>query len=201
MRTFINMSKYILFLVMFFTGPSISAQSTSYDLTFSSVIANGDLNKMVRSNNLAGYTFGVGYRIPFANNTHTRIHANLFGVKGVVGSGIDNTNRFAFNMGVDLMTEYRGITLYGGLFGMSWRQNIVTATNYLYNNTTSQTSSSPTNTYGGNNLAGNDVKYGGRIGLEYPLSKELMINFNFSQTEFNKVFSPSWYALGFTYRF
>jgi len=193
--------KYIGILAIVSMSTFVTAQSTSYDLTISGVIANGDLNKMVQSNNLAGHTFGVGYKIPFANNTHTRIHANLFGVKGVVGSGISNPTRYAFNMGIDLMTEYKGITVYGGLFGMSWRQNIVSATNYLYNNTTTQTSSSPTNTYGGNNLAGNDVKYGARIGLEYPLNKELMINFNFSQTEFNKVYSPSWFALGFTYRF
>jgi len=173
----------------------------TFDFTASSVIANGDLNKMVRSNNLAGHTFGFGYKIAYGESTHVRTHFNLFGVKGIQGSGIDNVNRYAFNMGIDLMNEYKGVTFYVGLMGMSWRQNTATNSNFLYNNTTTQNTASPTLFFGGNNIAGNDVKYGYRAGLEYPIVDKLYLNFNFTQTEFNKVYSPSYFALGVTYRY
>lgn len=193
--------KYLfgVLIPVLFSASTLSGQT--FDFTASAVIANGDLNKMVRSNNLAGHTFGFGYKIAYGESTYLRTHFNLFGVKGIVGSGINNTNRYAFNMGIDLMNEVKGVTYYVGLMGMSWRQNTASNTNFLFNNTTTQNSTSPTLYYGGNNIAGNDVKYGFRVGLEYPIYSNVYLNFNFTQTEFNKVFSPSWYALGLTYRY
>ena len=189
----------VVFVIILLASSVLRAQT--WDLTASSVIANGDLNKMVRSNDLAGHTFGFGFKIPFGESTNLRIHSNLFGVKGIVGSGISNPTRYAFHMGIDLMEEYKGVTYYIGLSGMSWRQNIASSTNILFNNTTTQSGTSPTLYNGGNNLAGNDVKYGFRAGLEYPIYQQLFLNLNFTQTEFNKVFSPSWFSLGVTYRY
>lgn len=173
----------------------------TYDVTASSVVANGDLNKMVRSNNLAGHTFGFGYKIAYGPSVNLRTHFNLIGIKGIIGSGISNTNRYAFQMGLDIMQERNGVTYYAGLTGISWRQDLSKATNYLFNNSTVQSSSSNTSFLGGDNRAGNDVKWGFRAGLEYPVTKTLFLNLNFNQTEFNKVFSPSWYSVGFTYRY
>lgn len=192
-----HLTALLMPLVLGFT----SLLGQTYDVTASSVVANGDLNKMVRSNNLAGYTFGFGYKIAYGSSVNLRTHFNLIGVKGKLGSGISNTDRYAFQMGLDIMQERNGVTYYAGLTGISWRQDLSKATDFLFTNSTTQSSSSNTTFLGGDNRAGNDVKWGFRVGLEYPITKTLFVNVNFNQTEFNKVFSPSWYSVGFTYRY
>lgn len=196
-----KMQRQFLALVIPLMLSFTNLMGQTYDVNVSSIVANGDLNKMVRSNNLAGYSFGLGYKMAYGSATNTRIHFNLIGLKGLVGSGISNTDRYAFQMGFDIMQQRAGVTYYAGLTGISWRQDLSKATNPLFNNSTVQSSSSNTNYLGGDNRAGNDVKWGFRAGLEYPIAKNLLFNLNFNLTEFNKVFSPSWYSVGVTYRY
>lgn len=195
------MRKILLATGLLLTG-SLNAQNASpFSLSFNGMIANADLNKVVSSNNVAGYGLGLNYNSTIKEGLDIRYHATLFGIKGKIGTGFDNVTRPSFQGGFELYQSVGSYVLYGGLTGTSWKQNTSTNTNYLFNNSTSQSLTSPTLYLGGNNTVGNDIKWGYRLGIVRPVNENWSIDIGFSQTEMNKVFSPSWFTVAFVYRF
>ena len=51
------------------------------------------------------------------------------------------------------------------------------------------------------NNSAKGTKLGARIGAQYNLNNHVGLTLNFTQTEFNKIYTPSWFAFGATYRF
>ncbi len=180
--------------------PLMAQTPTPFSMSFNGIIANGDLNKVVSGNNIAGYGVGVNLHKPVMAGLDLRFHATLFGIKGQKGTGFDNVSRPSFQGGFELYQEWRGNYVYAGILGTAWKQNTLTNTNYLFNNTTA-VSTTATNPNGGNNTVGNDIKWGFRVGIERPITSQWSVSVNFTQTEMNKVFNPSWITVGAVYRF
>lgn len=168
------------------------------EASLNTVIASQDMNKLVRSNNLAGYTLGLALRAEAKPGLNLRFHINLMSIRGADGTGLKNANRPHFFGGMDVMQDLGSKwSVYGGLLGMQWKQNKNQATNPSFNNSLPASSGFPN---GGNNYT-EGTKFGYRVGAEYSLTKDLRCNLGFTQAEFNKVYNPSWYSLGVTYRF
>lgn len=156
-----------------------------FEFTGTITIANADMNKMVRSNNLAGYSLGFAARQEIKPGLNTRLHIALMSLRGNDGTGLDNASRPHVNGGLDIMQDVNRWTFFGGLTATQWKQNPNTATLPLFT--------------GANATSG--VKLGYRIGAEYAFTPQVRGTLSFNQAEFNKVLNPSWYALGMTYRF
>jgi hypothetical protein len=178
--------KYFIFLPMLAASLMAEdpASSNPFEFNLNVVIANGDLNRMVRSNNLAGYTLGFGARSELRPGLNTRLHLALMSIRGADKTGLENANRPQTTGGLDIMQDVDKWTFYGGLTATQWKQG-----------------PNPTlPAFSGANTT-NGVKMGYRIGAEYAFSKNIRANMAFNQAEFNKVLNPSWYSLGLTYRF
>ena len=181
---------------------ALNAQNASpFTISFNGMIANADLNKVVSSNNLAGYGLGLNYHSTVKPGMDIRYHATLFGIKGQIGTGFDNVTRPSFQGGFELYQSVGSFSVYGGLTGTSWKQSNSSNTNYLFKNSTTQSLTSPTLYLGGNNTVGNDIKWGYRVGIVRSISENWSFDLGFSQTEMNKVFSPSWFTVALVYRF
>lgn len=160
-------------------------EGNPFEVTATATIANADLNKMVRSNNLAGYSLGFAARHEIKAGLNTRLHLALMSLRGMDGTGLENPNRPHVNGGLDIMQDVNQWTFFGGLTATQWKQNTSAATNPLFT--------------GPNTSSG--VKLGYRIGAEFAFTPQVRGTLSFNQAEFNKVLNPSWYALGVTYRF
>ena len=193
-----NLKRYASLVLL--TIPLMAQTPSPFAISFNGMIANADLNKVVSSNNLAGYGLGLNVHRTVTPGLDLRFHGTLFGIKGKVGTGFDNVVRPSFSAGFDFYQEWNGNYVYAGILGTAWKQNALTATNYLFNNTTA-VSTTAVNPDGGNNLVGNDIKWGFRVGIERPITSQWSVNFNFTQSEMNKVFNPSWFTVGVVYRF
>ena len=182
--------KYLMVLPMLAT-PLMAEDSTAgnpFEFNLNAVIANGDMNRMVRSNNLAGYTLGFGVRSEIRPGLNARLHLALMSIRGGDRTGLENANRPQTTGGLDIMQDIAKWSFYGGLTATQWKQG------------PNPTLPAFSNTPAGNNISGG-VKMGYRIGAEYSFTKSLRANVAFNQAEFNKVLNPSWYSLGLTYRF
>ena len=178
--------KYLMVLPML-AAPLMaedSAAGNPFEFNLNAVIANGDMNRMVRSNNLAGYTLGFGVRSEIRPGLNARLHLALMSIRGGDGTGLENANRPQTTGGLDIMQDMAKWTFYGGLTATQWKQG----------------PNSTLPAFSGTNTT-NGVKLGYRIGAEYLFTKSLRANMAFNQGEFNKVLNPSWYSLGITYRF
>lgn len=160
------------------------ATTNPFEFNLNSVIANGDLNRMVRSGNLAGYTLGFGARSELRPGLNARLHLAFMSIRGADRTGLENANRPHTTGGLDIMQDLAKWTFYGGLTATQWKQ--------------APTATLPA--YTGLNTS-NGVKLGYRLGAEYAFTKNVRANMAYSQSEFNKVLNPSWYSLGLTYRF
>lgn len=166
------------------------AQTVSFETGATAVIAVGDLNRMIRSNNLTGYTIGGAVVIePKAGLGH-RFHLDLMSIRGRDGTGLEGSSPKHLQFGYDVLYQAtEKLSVYGGFIGMKWKQDETKATLPDYNDLNNR-----------NNL-GKGTKLGARIGVEYSYTKNWKGVFGFTQTEFNKKFQPSWFSLGLTYRF
>jgi len=88
---------------------------------------------------------------------------------------------------VDIVSETGKVTFFGGLGLVKWKQD--------------STASPAFTDEAGRNNAGKGTKVAGRVGLEYALTPKVHGVLSFTQTEFNKIYQPSWFSLGVTYRF
>ncbi len=153
----------------------------------SALVANGTLNRMIRTGNLAGYNTGLAFRVDHRPGLGLRLYANLVSIRGVDGSGLESGTPRHFNAGVDIVRETGKVTFFGGLGLLKWKQD--------------STSSPSFTDEAGRNNAGKGTKLAGRVGLEYALTPKVHGVVSFTQTEFNKVYQPSWFSLGVSYRF
>jgi hypothetical protein len=160
-------------------------EGNPFEVTATMTIGNADLNKMVRSNNLAGFSVGFALRNELKPGLNTRLHLALMSLRGKDKTGLENANRPHVNGGLDIMQDVNRWTFFGGLTLTQWKQNTNTATD--------------PNFTGAN--ATNGVKLGYRVGSEYAFTPQVRGTLSFNQAEFNKVLNPSWWALGVTYRF
>ncbi len=161
------------------------AQANPFEASLTATVASGDLNKMVRSNNLAGWSLGFAARHELKPGLNTRFHLAFMSLRGKDGTGLQNANRPHINGGLDLMQDSGAWTFFGGLTATQWKQNTSGTTNPLFT--------------GAN--ANNGVKLGFRVGAEYAFSPAWRAQFAFNQAEFNAVLNPAWYSVGMVYRF
>lgn len=173
------------FLILTLLACPLMADGNPFEVALTATIANGDLNKMVRSGNLAGYTVGFAARQSIKPGLNTRLHLSFMSLRGLDKTGLQNANRPHINGGLDIMQDTGNWTFFGGMTASQWKQNLNGATNPMFIGTN----------------ASDGVKFGFRVGAEYAFSKELRGQFAFNQAEFNKVLNPSWYSLGVVYRF
>lgn len=176
-------------LKRFFILPLIAlplmAEGNPFEAALTATIANGDMNKMVRSNNLSGWSLGFAARQEIKPGLNTRLHLSLMSLRGKDQTGLENANRPHVNGGLDVMQDVGAWTFFGGMTATQWKQNTGSAKDPLFT---------------GDNI-NNGVKFGFRIGAEYAFSNTIRGQFAFNQAEFNKVLNPSWYSLGVVYRF
>ena len=177
----------------------------------SAVIATQDMTKMVAGSsvsgtntaNLAGASLGAALRIPISEDFGHRIHVNLMGFKGTSGSGLESSAPKHLYLGWDLTQKFgKDWTLFGGLMAVKWKQDTSKITDPNYGDIarpsgSPQLFSASVNT----NNSAKGTKLGARIGVEKALSKAWAFSLSFQQTEFNKIYTPSWLNVGFTYRF
>lgn len=164
-----------------------AAKSTNpFEFQATGIIANGDMNKMVRSGNLAGYALGFAVRSELKPGLNTRLHGSFMSLRGANGTGMENPSRPHVNVGIDVLQDVGAKWgFFGGLTGTYWKQSLVTNTLPSFS--------------GANSV--NGLKLGFRVGAEYAFSNTVRGQFAFNQAEFNKLLNPSWYSLGVVYRF
>lgn len=159
-------------------------ERSPFEASLSTVIATADTKKMSSGSNPAGYLLGLGYHTELYPTLGTRVHLGFMSFAGVDGSGLENKKRPQMHFGLDLVKTYDRLSIFGGLTGTQWKQSI--------------NASDPR--YTGLNRA-TGIKLGGRVGVEYLLGKGFSAQATFEQTEFNRLFNPSWFGLGAVYRF
>lgn len=174
------------------------------------MFATQDMNKMVAPNSilgahttsLAGTALGGAIRLPVSETFSHRFHLNLLGFKGNPGSGLENARPRHWYGGYEACQRVGGAwTVFGGMFAIDWNEDAdrVTDPNYgdisrlsgnpLLFPATSNTNNSP-----------KGLKLGARFGVERSFGKSWSVHATFHQSEFNKIYTPSWILLGFTYR-
>ncbi len=154
---------------------------------FSAIAANGDLNKMVKTGNLTGYNLGASLRIETAPEAGIRPYVNIFSIRGENGTGLEKPAPRHLNLGVDAFKDLGKLTFFGGIGIVKWKQDETTAVNFT--------------DAGGKNNTGKGSKVAGRIGVEYAFTPKLHGIASYTQTEFNKLYQPSWFSFGVSYRF
>jgi len=186
----------------------LSAQ-VAVEVSANAVVASQGMNQMVVGNNLAGTSFGLGLQIPITPSFGHRIHVNVMSMRGVAGSGMEDSGHFYqakpqhLYAGWDITQKLgKKWTVYGGLMAMKWKQDDAQITNPNFGDIARPSGSvilfpSSTNT----NNSAKGTKLGARIGVERPLARGVSMNFSYQQTEFNKIYNPGWFNMGLTYRF
>ena len=169
-------------------------KTITFEAQASAVIAAQDTNRMVSGNNLTGATLGVGLRHELAAGLSQRLTVNLLGMKGAFGTGLEGAAPKHLNIGWDIIQDVDKWSFYGGVLGIKWKQTIDANTLNAYRDFNAA------GTANGNNEP-KGWKFGGRLGVERALTKHVSFSMNFTQTEFNKKLNPSWYSLGFLYKF
>lgn len=168
------------------------APKFGFEGQFSGLVANGDLNKMVKSGNLTGYNAGVALRAETKPGMGFRLYANVLSIKGIDGSGLEKGTPRHLNAGLDIFSETGKMTFFGGMGIVKWKQDDATTTRPDFSDSVLGVTL---------NNKGKGTKVAGRIGMEYAFTPKLHGVVSFTQTEFNKVYQPSWLSLGVNYRF
>jgi hypothetical protein len=177
-------------LIPLLTLPLLAeAPKFGFEGQVSALAAIGDLNKMVRTGQTFGYNAGVGLRIEKNPGLGLRVYANLLSIRGVDGSGLEKSGPRHLNAGADVFKDIGKVTFFGGLGIVKWKQDVTDTTTATYTDA------------GGLNNEGKGTKLAGRIGMEYAITPKLHGVVSFTQTEFNKIYQPSWFSFGVSYRF
>lgn len=169
-----------------------------FEVNVSALLATGDTMRMVRSNDLAGSSLSFAARLEIKPGTDHRFHLGLMGLQFTYGSGMGNAAPKHLHAGYDLVHEATPkLSFFGGLTATRWDQDEGEATDPLYKD--QPISSTNPNVSGDNRPRG--TKFGARAGFQIAHTKHLSTVVSFTQTEFNKKFSPSWISVGMTWRF
>lgn len=168
------------------------ATDLKFEAQGSALVGNGDLVQMNDDKRMAGFSLGVAAHLLKEGGLGFRLHLNRASIKGAAGTGMENGTLAHTFGGLDITQQFGKAMLFGGLMGTRWQQDMALATNPEF-----------ADVVGGKsyNNAGKGTKLGFRIGVEYALTPKLSAAVSFTQTEFNKVYQPSWLALGVNYRF
>ncbi|BDU72539.1 outer membrane beta-barrel protein [Mesoterricola silvestris] len=181
------LTRTIALLALLPSGLHAQAPTFGLEGQVSALVATGTLNRMVKTGNLAGYHAGLALRTGTSPGLGFRLYANLLSLRGVDGSGLESGTPHHLHAGLDVLKVSGKVTFFGGMGILKWKQD---------------DTSSPTFTdAGGRNNAGKGTKLSGRLGLEYEISPKVHGVVSFTQTEFNKLYQPSWFSLGVSYRF
>jgi len=165
-------------------GAQTPVERSPFEASLAGVLATADTKKMSSGSNPAGYLAALGYHTELYPSLGTRVHLGFMSFAGAEGSGLENRKRPQMHFGLDLVKSYQNLSIFGGLTGTQWKQS-VNATDPKFT--------------GLNRATG--IKLGARVGAEYLIGQGFSAQVSFEQTEFNRVFNPSWFGLGFTYRF
>lgn len=154
-----------------------------FEFGVNTIIANADMNKMVRSNNLAGYAVSAAYRVEMQQGLDARAYISMMSLRGKDGSGLQNPSRPHTQIGLDVVQNLSKWSVFGGISTIQWKQGLATDPRFVGTNSVT------------------NMKLGIRLGAEYAFGNGVSGTLVFNQAEFNKVLNPSWYAVGVTYRF
>ena len=188
------MNKHRAALLLPFAALSLAAQAPKlgFDVQASLLIGTGDMKKMSEKNP-TGLSLGGALRYHPDPDLGFRLHLDLASIKGVEGSGL-SSSKPTF-LGLDVMREAGRWTFYGGLLGTRWNQDEGSATLNTFSD-----APDPANNRRFNNF-GSGTKLGARVGLEFEYRPGLRAHLAFTQSEFNKMYQPSWISVGATWRF
>jgi hypothetical protein len=173
---------------------ALSASDSTWSLEpqASFLFGTGDMRRLREDKNPAGYTLGGALRYQSSADFSLRLHANLFSMRGKIGSGLENDAPIRSFYGLDVARDAGRWSVYGGLVGVQWKQARREATLKEFSDFVGST-------YYNNSSKG--LKMGFRVGVDYALTDEVRATVSFTQTEFNKLYQPSWLAVGMVYRF
>ncbi len=176
---------------------ALSAQSpVTFEVQAGLIAPMSDLKKMQGDEKGLGYTLGGAVRIAHSENFAYRFHANLAGIGLAKGTGMDAKGPKHLMAGMDLLHEAGKWTFFEGLVGIKFKQDSATASDERFADWALVAGK---NTNKNNSPKG--VKLGFRVGLEYAVTNQIRAQVSFTQAEFNKIYNPSWFTIGATYRF
>ncbi len=150
------------------------------------VIASQDMNKLTNGANLAGYTLGLGLRSQIKPGLNHRLHVDLMSFRGGRFTGLEGASPKHLIFGWDITQDMGRWTIFGGLMGVKWKQDIKSDTLPVYQGLRGEAKG---------------VKFGARIGAEYAITDHWRSTFSYNQTEFNRDLNPGWWGVGLNYRF
>lgn len=163
-----------------------------FEAQASILVGTADMKKL-SDRNPAGLALGGALRYNPAPDYGFRLHLGLASIKGVEGSGLESSKPLMF--GLDVTKEAGRWMFFGGLQGTRWNQDESRATLSNFSD-----APDPANKRNFNNF-GKGIKVGARIGLEFALRPDLRAHIAFNQSEFNKMYQPTWLSVGATWRF
>lgn len=184
-----NFSRSLALIPLLSLSLFAAAPKFGFEGQLGAVVSNGDLYKMTKTSSLTGYSLGLSARIESTPDMGVRLFANLLSIRGEDGTGLEKAAPRHLNAGLDIYKETGKLTFFGGLGIMKWKQDSDTATLPKFTD------------LGGLNNEGKGTKLAGRVGLEYAFTPKFHGVVSFTQTEFNKVYQPSWFTVGMSYRF
>ncbi len=150
------------------------------------VIASQDMNKLTDGGNLAGYTLGLGLRSQIKPGLNHRLHVDLMSFRGGRQTGLEGASPKHMLFGWDILQDLGKWTVFGGLMGVKWKQDIKSDTLAVYQGLRGEAKG---------------VKFGARIGAEYAITPNWHSTISYNQSEFNRNLNPGWWGVGLTYRF
>ncbi len=192
----IDMKNHLALLLLAAASTGLLAQGPkhAFEAQASAVITSQDTNRMVDGGNLNGLSLGLAYRGRMGEGLHHRAFVDLTGLKARVVTGMSGAAPKHLSFGWDIIQDVGKWSVYGGVLGMRWKQTVDSQTSSDYRDLSVSGTSNTNNTPKG-------TKMGIRIGAERALGKDLAFRVDFHQTEFNKKLNPSWFRLGFLYKF
>lgn len=166
-----------------------------FEVNVSALVGTGDTSKLTRSSGFAGISLNVGFRMEINPGLDHRLYLGAIGLQSKPATGLGSLTPKHLQVGWEVVQKVNNWEFFGGLMAVKWRQSGVTDPNFgdLPRTTPPITSNS--------NNSAKGTKLGARIGAQYNLNKQVGLTLNFTQTEFNKIYTPSWFAFGATYRF
>ncbi len=170
-------------------GPLLA--QTPFEVRATGLIAQGDMNKITASNNLAGYSLEASARLEIKPGLDHRFYLGGRSFRSLAGTGLaGNRAPKHIYFGYDVVyAAAEKWTLFGGFFGQKWKVDSADATRPDFTDQNNR------------NNVGKGTKLGVRIGTEYAYNKHWHAVLGFSQTEYNKIYQPGWVDLGLGYRF
>lgn len=153
----------------------------------------------------AGWQLGLAYRFPLESaGIDMRFHGEFLSINAPrdrsatmrYPTGIRKEN-LNYSVGVDALTQQGKWGLFGGLLAFSWNP---------YDKNLPPADTSPSGVQPGTNDPYPNqrpvgVKMGVRLGAEYNFTPKLAARLVWTQAEYNRTISPSWFTAGVVYRF